>query len=426
MNTNPLGPVPPPDAISIGVELGSTELNLDDVLLIRVSGPDTSGITTELMITLSEVDAQIQDLEQVLLRGHLTLAAVIDTPLHPNALVQTLDQFAQQFKLRIQVDSVPSASTEKGAVEAVTVLGHELETELSPQELGAVAAGIAAAGGNIDRIVRLARYPVYAYEFRASGARPEVLRRLLGEVASARRLDIAVQPEGIERRAKRLVVLDVDSTLIQDEVIELLASEAGCLDQVQELTAQAMSGELDFELALRQRVMLLKGLDQSALDRAKAAMRLTPGARTFVRTLKRLGYSVGIVSGGFTHFTDGLAAELDLDHAEANQLEIQDGKLTGQVLGRVVDRARKAELLRLLAQEEGIPVSQAVAVGDGANDLDMLGAAGLGIAFNAKPVVQLAADTTVNVPYLDAILFILGVTRDEVERADLDSEDPDK
>jgi phosphoserine phosphatase len=424
MNANPLGPDSPSDAVGIGVELSSTELRLDDVLLIRVSGPDTPGITTELMITLSEVDAQIQDLEQVLLRGHLTLAAVIATPLHPDALVQALDQFAHQFKLRIHVDSVPSVSTEKGAVEAVTVLGHELETALSPQELGAVAAGIAAAGGNIDRIVRLARYPVYAYEFRASGAKPEVLRRLLGEVASARRLDIAVQPEGIERRAKRLVVLDVDSTLIQDEVIELLATEAGCLDQVQELTAQAMSGELDFELALRQRVLLLRGLDQSALDRAKAAMRLTPGARTFVRTLKRLGYSVGIVSGGFTHFTDDLASELDLDHAEANQLEIQDGKLTGQVLGRVVDRARKAELLRLFAQEEGIPVSQAVAVGDGANDLDMLGAAGLGIAFNAKPVVQLAADTTVNVPYLDAILFILGVTRDEVERADLDSEDP--
>jgi phosphoserine phosphatase len=137
-----------------------------------------------------------------------------------------------------------------------------------------------------------------------------------------------------------------------------------------------------------------------------------------VRTLKRLGYSVGIVSGGFTHFTDGLAADLELDHAVANRLELVDGRLTGEVLGPVVDRARKAELLREFAQAEGIPPSQTVAVGDGANDLDMLTAAGLGIAFNAKPVVQEAADTTVNVPYLDAILFVLGVTRDEVERAD--------
>jgi phosphoserine phosphatase len=147
-------------------------------------------------------------------------------------------------------------------------------------------------------------------------------------------------------------------------------------------------------------------------------MQLTPGARTFVRTLKRLGYTVGIVSGGFTHFTDRLAAELGLDHAVANELEIIDGRLTGRVLGPVVDRRRKAELLASFAEAEGIPLSQAVAVGDGANDLDMLSTAGLGIAFNAKPVVQQAADTTVNVPYLDAILFVLGVTRDEVERAD--------
>jgi phosphoserine phosphatase len=251
-----------------------------------------------------------------------------------------------------------------------------------------------------------------------TGADPTALRRYLGEGAAMHRLDIAIQPEGIGRRAKRLVVLDVDSTLIQDEVIELLAAEAGCLDRVRALTEEAMTGELDFESALRQRVALLEGLDLAAIDRARAAMRLTPGARTFVRTLKRLGYTVGIVSGGFTHFTDRLAAELSLDHAVANQLEIVDGHLTGRVTGPVVDRRRKAELLAEFAAAEGIPLSQAVAVGDGANDLDMLSTAGLGIAFNAKPVVQEAADTTVNVPYLDAILFVLGVTRDEVERAD--------
>jgi len=422
MNTNPLRPDSLQGSAPTEKQASSVKLSLDDVFLIRVSGPDTPGITTALMSLLSEADAHVQDLEQVLLRGHLTLAAVIDTPRSPDTLVEQLLKFATSKNLRVEVDRVAAQSVEKGAVEAVTVLGRELETALSPKELGAVAAGITTAGGNIDRVVRLARYPVYAYEFRTTGAEKVDLRRLLGEVASSHHLDIAVQPEGIERRAKRLVVLDVDSTLIQDEVIELLAVQAGCLAQVQHVTAAAMSGEIDFEMALRQRVLLLKGLDQSALESARSAMRLTPGARTFVRTLKRLGYSIGIVSGGFTHFTNGLAEELELDHAEANELEVVDGRLTGQVLGQVVDRARKAELLRAFAEAENIPLSQTVAVGDGANDLDMLAIAGLGIAFNAKPVVQLAADTTVNTPYLDAILFILGVSRDEVERADLDTQ----
>lgn len=392
--------------------------DFDTTLLVRVQGPDRPGITADLMTVLELANARVQDLEQVLVRGHLTLAAVIETPLSVTEVAATLEHFAQQRGLTLSLDTVAPHSAPKGRIEAVTVLGHELEAALSPAELGTIAGGIAAAGGNIDRIVRLARYPVHAYEFRVEGADPLTLRRHLGEAAALHRLDIAVQPEGLGRRAKRLVVLDVDSTLIQDEVIELLAAEAGCLDTVQDLTMAAMSGELDFAQALRSRVALLKGLDVAALERARAAMRLTPGARTFVRTLKRLGYTVGIVSGGFTHFTDRLAEELELDHAVANELEIVDGVLTGNVTGPIVDRRRKAELLREFAEAEGIPLEQAVAVGDGANDLDMLATAGLGIAFNAKPIVQEAADTTVNVPYLDAVLFVLGVTRDEVEQAD--------
>jgi phosphoserine phosphatase len=394
------------------------DLRPDETMLIRVSGPDRPGITTDLMGVFDRVGAEVQDLEQVLLRGHLTLAAVIGTPSDPALLATTLEDFARTRSLTAEIDQVASAPSQKGNVHAVTVLGKELERGLSPVELGAVAHGITVAGGNIDRIVRLARYPVYAYEFTVTGAEPIALHRLLGEVAAAHHLDIALQPEGIGRRAKRLVVLDVDSTLIQDEVIELLALEAGCLPQVRDVTERAMAGELDFEQSLRHRVRLLAGLELDALERARSAMRLTPGARTFVRTLKRLGYTVGIVSGGFRQFTDRLAEELDLDHAVANELEIVEGRLTGEVCGPIVDRARKAELLRSFAEAEGIPLSQAVAVGDGANDLDMLATAGLGIAFNAKPVVQEAADTTVNVPYLDAILFVLGVTRDEVERAD--------
>ncbi len=387
--------------------------------LLRVSGEDRPGITADLMTVLGLVGVQVQDLEQVLVRGFLTLAAALG---HPpggaDALREVVEQFAREHGLHVDLSPAPAPVPEQLHVDAVTVLGHGFETPLSPEELGAVAGGVAAAGGNIDRIVRLARYPVHAYEFRVTGADRLALRRHLGEAAASHRLDIALQPAGLERRAKRLVVLDVDSTLIQDEVIELLAAEAGCLDQVRDITERAMAGELDFASALRERVRLLRDLDLAALERARSRMRLTPGARTFVRTLKRLGYAVGIVSGGFTHFTDGLAAELGLDHAVANVLEVADGRLTGRVIGDVVDRARKAELLRDFAAAAGIPLSQTVAVGDGANDLDMLAAAGLGVAFNAKPVVQEAADTTVNVPYLDAILFVLGVTRSEVEQAD--------
>lgn len=391
----------------------------DASALVRVSGPDQPGITADLMTVLELLGVQVEDLEQVLVRGHLTLAAVLTTKGPPERLASTIDRFASERGLQVEVTPVPATPTRTGAVDAVTVLGHELGTALSPEELGAVAGAVAAAGANIDRIVRLARYPVHAYEFRVTGADPIELQRYLGEAAAAHRLDIAVQPEGIGRRAKRLVVLDVDSTLIQDEVIELLAEEGGCDKEVRRLTEAAMRGEADFETTLRERVRLLAGLDLVAVDRARERVRLTPGARTFVRTLKRLGYTVGIVSGGFTHITDWLAEELDLDHAVANVLEVVDGRLTGEVVGQVVDRARKAQLLGEFARAEGIPLSQTVAVGDGANDLDMLAAAGLGVAFNAKPVVQEAADTTVNVPYLDAILFVLGVTRDEVERADI-------
>jgi phosphoserine phosphatase len=200
-------------------------------------------------------------------------------------------------------------------------------------------------------------------------------------------------------------------------VIEMLAAEAGCLDEVAAVTTAAMSGELDFEQSLRARVKLLEGLPVDAVDRVRGQVQLTPGGRTLVRTLKRLGWTVGIVSGGFTAVTDDLQRELGLDHALANVLEVVDGRLTGQLLGAVVDRAAKAAALRRFAEEEGLMPEQTVAIGDGANDLDMLAAAGLGIAFNAKQVVREAADTAISVPFLDAVLFLLGIPRDEVEQA---------
>jgi phosphoserine phosphatase len=298
----------------------------------------------------------------------------------------------------------------------VTVLGQTLP----PAALQAVTAAIAAGGGNIDRILRLARYPVVSFEFVVVDGDVDAMRSALVAASSAHKVDVSIQRETLGRRAKRLVVLDVDSTLIQDEVIELLAAKAGCGDDVADITARAMAGDLDFAASLRERVARLAGTPARVLDEVGDAVRLTPGARTFVRTLKRLGYTVAIVSGGFTAVTDRLAADLGLDHAVANELEIVDGLITGRLIGDIVDRAGKAEVLRRIAAAERIPLEQTVAVGDGANDLDMLAAAGLGIAFNAKPVVREQADTAVSVPYLDAVLFLLGIRREDVEAADAD------
>jgi phosphoserine phosphatase len=216
----------------------------------------------------------------------------------------------------------------------------------------------------------------------------------------------------------RLIVMDVDSTLIQGEVIEMIAAHAGQEAEVARVTEAAMRGELDFEQSLRERVALLKGVPTTALDEVYDSIVLAPGARTMVRTLRRLGYRFAIVSGGFTHITDRLAADLGIHFARANELEIVDGLLTGRIVGDVVDRAGKAAALREFAAEVGVPLDAVIAVGDGANDLDMLNAAGLGIAYNAKPLVRDAAHTAVNVPYLDTILYLLGISREEIEQAD--------
>ncbi|HEX3921542.1 MAG TPA: phosphoserine phosphatase SerB [Streptosporangiaceae bacterium] len=300
----------------------------------------------------------------------------------------------------------------------VTVLGRLL----SPAAIAGIAGRIAACGANIDRISRLAQRPVTCIEFDISGADPAALRTALARESVDRGVDVAVQRGGLHRRAMRLVVMDVDSTLVSGEAIDLLAARAGCEAKVAEITAATMRGELEFGAALAERVALLAGLDASVIDEVRSQLRLAPGARTLIRTLRRLGYKCGIVSGGFTQFTDGLAADLTLDYAAANTLEIAGGKLTGQITGPVIDRAGKAQALRDFAAASGVPLSQTVAVGDGANDLDMIAAAGLGIAFNAKPAVRDAADASLSVPHLDAILHLLGISRDEVEAAD--AEDP--
>ena len=286
--------------------------------------------------------------------------------------------------------------------------------------LAAAFRSIASCGGDVERIIRLADYPVFAYELLVRGPDPDELRTALGRVAVDQAVDIAVQRAGLHRRAKRLIVMDADSTLFKGEVIDKLASHLGLEAEVAAITEAAMAGELEFGDALADRVALLEGLEVGALAAVAADLELMPGARTLLRTLHRLGYRTAVVSGGFVQVIAPVLEELGIDYLAANSLEVVDGRLTGRLTGEVVDRAGKAAALVRFADDVGIPVSQTVAVGDGANDIDMLRAAGLGIAFNARPVVREAADTALSVPYLDAVLFMLGITRQEIEAADAD------
>ena len=289
---------------------------------------------------------------------------------------------------------------------------------MRPGAVAAIAARIADLDGTIEMIAQLSVEPTSSIELVVTVPDGVRLRPALVDVSAETGLDIAVEPAGLLRRAKRLVVLDVDSTLIRDEGIDLLAELAGTKNEVAALTERAMRGELDFEQSLRARVALLRGLHAGQLAQVRDQLELTPGARRFVRTLKQLGCHVGIVSGGFTALTDRFVVELGLDFAVANELEIEGGRLTGQLIGPIVDRAGKAAALRRFAAEFDVPLAQTVAVGDGANDIDMIEAAGLGIAFNGKPALRAAADASLNVASLDAVLFVLGITGDEVAEAD--------
>lgn len=387
-------------------------------LLITLTGKDRPGVTTTVFSTIAAYGVEVLDIEQIVLRGRLVLGVLVSWPRDWKALRGAMERVGADLDMQVEVERGKGDNTSRRAGRShVTVLG----TPLRPAAVAAIAGRIADMGANIDRIERMARYPVTAVDLHVSGADPDRLRLMLSEEAARQTVDVAVQPANLLRHGMRLIVMDVDSTLVQGEVIEMLAERAGCLGEVARVTEAAMRGELDFEQSLRERVALLKGLDASALDTVYESLVLSPGARTLVRTLKRLGYRFAIVSGGFSQVTDRIAADLGIDFSAANELEVVDGRLTGRIIGPVVDRAGKAAALRRFAEQVGVSTAATVAVGDGANDLDMLAAAGLGIAFNAKPVVQRAADTSVNVPYLDAIIYLLGITREEVEAADAEA-----
>lgn len=385
--------------------------------LILVSGIDSPGITKVLFDTLAPFAVTILDIEQVVIRERLILTVLISlNPDHAESIEEDLNACAEN----LEVD-IASSFSEQGASSIAAKVGlvHvvALGNPLKPSAIAAVALGISLQGGNIERIHRTASYPITAIEFTVSGVDSIALSRQLARTSNEQSIDIAVSPGGLMRWAKKLVILDVDSTLIQQEVIELLAAHAGVQPQVKEITDRAMRGELDFAESLHARVALLKGLPSSVLEEVRNEISLTPGAKTLVDTLHKLGHSVAVVSGGFIQVIEPLVKQLGIQHYRANSLEVSDGKLTGLVSGTVIDRAGKAQALRDFASLESIDLEQTIAIGDGANDLDMIAIAGMGIAFNAKPAVRAAADSSVSAPYLDSVLYLLGISREDIESA---------
>jgi phosphoserine phosphatase len=385
--------------------------------LVTVSGPDRVGVGAELFAALTSLGSrgiEIIDVAQITIRGTLVLCAEVSSR---NTVARSVVEEALATRdiasegITVTIEQVTPSDDNDGRRLLVTILAPRI----GATHLERVFEAIAASGSTCERIVHLANYPVDCYELVVRSLDHDSLREGLVEVARAADVDLAVQRAGLHRRAKHLVVMDADSTLLQDEVIDLLAEACGCAAEVSAITQLAMSGEIDFAEALRRRVALLAGLPASVLDDVRSRLRLTPGARTLLRTLQRLGYVPAVVSGGFVEVLAPLMAELKVEYLAANRLEIVDQKLSGKVVGDIVDRAGKANALRRFADEVGVPLEQTVAVGDGANDIDMLSAAGLGIAFNAKPVVQEHADTHLTVPYLDAVLYFLGISREEIE-----------
>lgn len=386
-------------------------------ILVTVTGRDRPGVTATLTGILAAQGALLADIEQVVVHGQLTLCLLVELEGTRDVLKDLL--FAAK-ELGMELDFMPVGQEPDGEGTAGENQRHvitAIASSLGPAHINAIAATLAAAGANIEKISRLSEGALASVEIHATlppTGDPEKLKASLLTQATRGSFDVSLQREGLYRRSKRLIVLDMDSTLIRIEVIDELARAAGVFQEVSAITERAMQGEMDYDESLRRRVALLKGLDASVVDRLAAALPLTDGAETMVRVLKRLGYRIAIISGGFSRAAEALKRRLGIDYAFSNNLEIENGKLTGRVAGPIVNAARKAELLEVIAQSEGVLLDQVIAVGDGANDLKMLERAGLGIAFHAKAKLKEAADTAISGAGLDAILYLLGLSARDI------------
>ncbi len=395
------------------------------VLLIQITGPDRPGLTHALTGILAEHGARILDIGQAVIHNALALGILVDLTAEQRSSPMMAQLLLKAHELNVQVHFSASSPEEYAAWvgqqsrrrSVITVLGPALYGE----HLAAVAAVVSGQNLNIERIERLSGRPALngsttpssraCVEFTVSGdpADEASMRAAFMSLTHEHEIDIAFQRDDLYRRNRRVVVFDMDSTLIQVEVIDELAKEAGVGEHVARITAAAMRGELDFPSAFRERVRLLKGLPVDALDRVSARIPMMAGAERLIATLKSLGYKTGILSGGFTYFGRQIQERLGIDYLHANELEVRDGAVTGEVSGEIVDGQVKARRLREIAEREGIGLEQCIAVGDGANDLPMIGLAGLGIAFHAKPVVRQNARQSLSTIGLDGILYLIGI-----------------
>ncbi|MDY6919970.1 MAG: phosphoserine phosphatase SerB [Pseudomonadota bacterium] len=410
---------------------------MQDILLINISGPDQPGITATIFDLLSRHAVNVLDIGQAVIHDTLTLGMLVEVPPDEDSSVLKDVLFACH-RLGMAVRFEPIAATEYEAwVQGqgrdryiVTILARKI----TARHIAAVSGIVADHGLNVDHINRLSgrislseqsRDQKACVELSVRGA-PRDVALMRGQFLAAAvelGVDIAFQKDNAYRRNRRLVCFDMDSTLIEAEVIDELAKAAGVGDQVAAITEQAMAGELDFTQSFKRRVGLLKGLDEAVLEGIAERLPITEGAEELIRTLKALGYKTAILSGGFNYFGQYLQRKLGIDYVHANDLAIENGKVTGEVRGQVVDGRRKAELLKQLAEKENLNLQQVIAVGDGANDLPMLSLAGLGIAFRAKPMVKESAEHAISQLGLDGILYLLGV-RDQ-DSAELLTRDPD-
>jgi phosphoserine phosphatase len=392
------------------------EIRPPSLVIVTVSGPDRPGITARLTGIIHQMGGQLLDIEQVVVQDHLSLGMLVGLREDRDVLKEML--FAAK-ELGVELDFKPVGSVQPPSVRAahryvVTLIGPNL----GAGEIHALSTLLAEHRGNIAKISRLSQEDLRSVEIQVDlppGEGATALKEALLRLGMQSSFDVALQREGLFRRSKRLVVMDMDSTLIPIEVIDELAKAHGVAEQVSAVTERAMAGEMDYDESLRKRLALLKGLEVSVLEQLAAELPLTEGAEKLIRALRRLGYRTAVISGGFSIAAEALKARLGIDYAYSNTLEIRDGRLTGNVVGPIVNGRRKAELLETIAQAEGVLLDQVIAVGDGANDLPMLEKAGLGIAFRAKVKLRQAADTSISTGGLDTILYLLGIGARELE-----------